>query len=347
MARADLLKQLFRAYRNSDREQFMDAARTIVEEERKKHHPSLANELSRILQNGVAVASPTLSGPFQPPPRDQDRRTPLVEVRHPDRFFRELVISEPQRQLLSRVIQEFRSWDILESNGLTPSQKLLFCGPPGCGKTATAEAISSEIGLPLLYARFDSIVSSLLGETAANLRKVFEYASQGNWVILFDEFDAIGRSRDDATEHGEIKRVVNSFLQMLDNFRSRSIVIAATNFEQSLDPALWRRFDEVLRFDMPQEEQIVSLMELRLKPLRQRSVRLKNLGVQLVGSSFGDVERICLDVLKTCALEGRTAMTEDDLKTSMKRHDERAAILKRSHTSTTPRVSIPQEPTVG
>ena len=166
----------------------------------RSNHPSLANELSRILQNGVAVASPSLSGPFQPPPRDQDRRTPLLEVRHPDRYFRELVISEPQHQLLSRVIQEFRAWDILEANGLTPSHKLLFCGPPGCGKTATAEAISAETGLPLLYARFDSIVSSLLGETAANLRKVFDYASQDNWVILFDEFDAIGRSRDDATE---------------------------------------------------------------------------------------------------------------------------------------------------
>ena len=134
MVRADLLKQLFRSYRNSDREQFMDAARTIVEEERKKHHPSLANELGRILQNGVAAASPTLSGPFQPPPRDQDRRTPLLEVRHPDRFFRELVISETQRRSLTRVIQEFRSWDILEANGLIPSHKLLFCGPLAVGK---------------------------------------------------------------------------------------------------------------------------------------------------------------------------------------------------------------------
>ena len=347
MARADLLKQLFRAYRNSDKEQFMDAARTIVEEERKKHHPSLANELSRILQNGVAVASPSLSGPFQPPPRDQDRRTPLLEVRHPDRYFRELVISEPQRQLLSRVIQEFRAWDILEANGLSPNHKLLFCGPPGCGKTATAEAISAETGLPLLYARFDSIVSSLLGETAANLRKVFDYASQDNWVILFDEFDAIGRSRDDATEHGEIKRVVNSFLQMLDNFKSRSIVIAATNFEQSLDPALWRRFDEVLRFDMPQKDEIAKLMELRLKPIHKRGVSVSNIAGGLVGSSFGDVERICLDVLKTCALEGRTTMTAADLTNSINRHEERMTVLKRSHTDKSPKVSTPQEPSLG
>ena len=249
----------------------MDAARSIVEEERKKHHPSLANELNRILQNGIAVASPTLSGPFQPPPRDQDRKTPLLEVHHPDRLFRELVLSDWQWQALYRVIHEFTSWDILEANGLTPSHKLLFCGPPGCGKTATAEAIATETGLPLLYARFDSIVSSLLGETAANLRKVFDYASQDNWIILFDEFDAIGRSRDDATEHGEIKRVVNSFLQMLDNFKGRSIVIAATNFEQSLDPALWRRFDEIVRFELPSNTNIMTLMELRLKPVNGKT----------------------------------------------------------------------------
>ena len=186
-----------------------------------------------------------------------------------------------------------------------------------------------------------------MGETAANLRKVFDYASQDNWVILFDEFDAIGRSRDDATEHGEIKRVVNSFLQMLDSFKSRSIVISAANFEQSLGPALWRRFDEVLRFDMPQQDEIAKLMELRLKPMQKRGVRVNNLAGQLAGSSFGDVERICLDVLKTCALEGRTTMTTEDLTQSIKRHDERMTALKKSRTDKSPKVSTPQEPSVG
>ena len=96
--------------------------------------------------------------------------------------------------------------------------------------------------MPLLYVRFDSVVSSLLGETSTNIRKVFEFAGRGQWVLLFDEFDSVGRSRDDITEHGEIKRVVNSFLQIMDGFRGRSLVIAATNFEQVLDPAIWRRF---------------------------------------------------------------------------------------------------------
>ena len=218
MARADLLKQLFRAYRESDRESFMDAACSIADEERKKHHSALANELLRILNNGVVAATPSLRGTFQPPPRDHEKRAPLLEIRYPDRYFRDLILNTGTKEILLKVMREFRQWDILEANGLRPSHKLLFCGPPGCGKTATAEVIAAELGLPLAYIRFDSVVSSLLGETASNLRKVFEYIHEETWVVLFDEFDAIGRSRDDVTEHGEIKRVVNAFLQMLDNF---------------------------------------------------------------------------------------------------------------------------------
>ena len=175
MARADLLKQLFRAYRDSDRESFMDVARSIADEERKKHHPALANELIRILNNGVVAATPSLRGTFQPLPRDPEKKAPLLELKHPDRYFKELVLHAGTEEILLKAMREFRQWDILEANGLRPSHKLLFCGPPGCGKTATAEAIAAELGLPLVYIRFNSVVSSLLGETASNLRKVFEY----------------------------------------------------------------------------------------------------------------------------------------------------------------------------
>jgi len=338
MARADLLKQLFKAYRNSDREQFMDAARSIVEEERRKNHSILANELMRILNNGVAVMTPVLTAALQPPPRDQERKTPLIEVRQPSRLLRELVLKESQVDVIKRSIREFREWDVLESNGLKPSHKLLFCGPPGCGKTVTAEAIASDISLPLLYVRFDAVVSSLLGETAANLRKVFDYASQESWVILFDEFDAIGRSRDDITEHGEIKRVVNSFLQMLDNFQGRSIVIAATNFEQALDPALWRRFDEIIRFERPTIPQIKQLIEIRLRPLSGNKERLGIYAKRLEGASFGDVERVCLEVMKTCALEGRSRFERKDMDIAIEHQELRKQVLENARPVDGPRV---------
>ena len=341
MPRADLLKQLFRAYRESDRESFMDVARIIADEERKKHHPALANELLRILDNGVVAAAPSLRGSFQPAPRDHEKKSSLLEIRHPDRYSKELILHAGTQDILLKVIREFRQWDILEANGLRPSNKLLFCGPPGCGKTATAEVMATELGLPLVYVRFDSVVSSLLGETASNLRKVFEYIHEDAWVVLFDEFDAIGRSRDDATEHGEIKRVVNSFLQMLDNFRGRSLLIAATNFEQALDPALWRRFDEVVRFERPTEAQIGELLEKKLSHVRNSKISTKRYGAQLEGSTFGDIERIANDVLKSCALEGRTQLQAEDIKKAMESHTIRRQVMQNSVPTGTPRVGTP------
>ncbi len=341
MARADLLKQLFRAYRDSDRESFMDVARTIADEERKKHHPALANELLRILNNGVVAAAPSLRGTFQAPPRDHEKKAPLLEIRHPDRFFGELVLHPEAKEIVLKVMREFQKWDILEVNGLRPSHKLLFCGPPGCGKTATAEVIAAELDLPLVYVRFDSVVSSLLGETASNLRKVFEYIHEDTWVVLFDEFDAIGRSRDDATEHGEIKRVVNSFLQMLDNFHERSLLIAATNFEQALDPALWRRFDEVVRFERPSVAQIEELMKKKLRPVRNARVSTKRYSTQLEGSTFGDIDRIATDVLKSCALDGRTRLQVQDIKRAMKSQAFRNQVMRSSAPSDVPRVGTP------
>ena len=341
MARADLLKQLFRAYRESDRESFLEVARTIVDEERKKHHPALAHELLRILDNGVVAAGPTLKGTFQPPPRDHDKNAPLLEIRHPDRYFEEMVLHAGTKDILLKAMREFRQWDILEANGLRPSHKLLFCGPPGCGKTATAEAIATELGLPLVYIRFDSVVSSLLGETASNIRKVFEYFQEGTWVVLFDEFDAIGRSRDDATEHGEIKRVVNAFLQMLDNFRGRSVLVAATNFEQALDPALWRRFDEVARFERPTLGQIEDLMKRRLRPVNNSKVSTKQYVAQLEGSTFGDIERITTDVLKSCALDGRTKLQTEDIKEALESHAFRRQVMKSAVPTETPKIGAP------
>ena len=192
-----------------------------------------------------------------------------------------------------------------------------------------------------MYVRFDSVVSSLLGETASNIRKVFEYIHEETWVVLFDEFDAIGRSRDDATEHGEIKRVVNAFLQLLDNFDGRSLLLAATNFEQALDPALWRRFDEVVRFDRPTGPQIDELLKKRLATVRNSKVSAKRYVGQLEGATFADIDRIATDVLKSCALDGRTRLQADDIKRAMESHRFRRQVMQNSVPSTSPRVGTP------
>ncbi|MCW5867859.1 MAG: ATP-binding protein [Candidatus Eremiobacteraeota bacterium] len=340
MARGDLLKQLFESYQNRDDKRFRAAAEEIIEEERKKHHPVLSNELQRILANGSrSLESADACSVGEPVPMDRERSSPLLLTRFPDRYFADLVLTDRTLETFQRILREIRGWEILEANGLRPSRRLLFCGPSGCGKTAAAEAISTELGLPLLYVRFDSVVSSLLGETAANLRKVFEYAKRGQWVVFFDEFDAIGRSRDDATEHGEIKRVVNSFLQLLDSFEGRSLLIAASNFEQVLDPAIWRRFDEVVRFDRPDQEALSRLLRLRLRPFQAEEEHLASLVEKLEGATFAEAERACYDVRKRCVLEGRKGLSDEDMAQAVERFRYRRAILqKASDTEELPRI---------
>ncbi len=327
MARSDLIKRLFRSFQKGDRPSFLEAAHEVIEDERRKQHTALARELTEILEaNGSRNGTGSLPR-FEPLPRDVERGTDLVEVLHPERHLEDLILGPAQEEALRSVCREFRDREVLEANGLRGASRLLFCGPPGCGKTATAEAMASAVGLPLLYARFDSVVSSLLGETAANLRKVFDFAAKGSWVVLFDEFDAVGRSRDDATEHGELKRVVNAFLQMLDRFRGRSLVIAATNFEQSLDPALWRRFDEVIRFERPDPAQVEALVRKRCAGWLPSNPALGPVVRELTGGTHAEVERVCLDAAKRAALDGRRAVSRDDWDHALARHRQRRQVM--------------------
>jgi SpoVK/Ycf46/Vps4 family AAA+-type ATPase len=330
MARADLLKSLFRAYRSSDVDGYSRAANAIIEEERLKNHGALADELSRIMgspSNGGRFMRHDL-GSFMPPPKDGDRNRALLEPRLPDRYLKDVFMSEPQREAVHAVMRDFQHWDVLMANGLRPNHKILFCGPPGCGKTITAEAIAGELGLPILHVRFDSVVSSLLGETSSNIRKVFEYAQNGSWVLFFDEFDAIGRSRDDALEHGEIKRVVNAFLQLLDGFTGMSLVVAATNYEQALDYAVWRRFDEIIRFDLPEVDQIRRMLCRHLGLIHGVGVDLGRVSEALRGFSFAEIERVALEIRKVCVLEGRNHYSSNDTEHAIQREKDRQRIYR-------------------
>ncbi len=284
----------------------------------------------RILENGGPTVRPVRSVNSESVPRDRERQTCLVDVRQPDRHLQDILLAKDSAAAVERVLHEYRKVELLRVHGLQPATKLLFCGPPGCGKTLCAEIIAAELGLPLLYTRFDAIVSSYLGETAANLRKVFEYASSGRWVVLFDEFDAIGKARDDATEHGELKRVINSFLQLLDGFTAPSILIAATNHEQLLDPALWRRFDEILMFPRPAAHEIRSLLGMKLKNFPRSGLDLKAMATRLKGMSHADVERVCLDAIKATILQDKDSVDGETFDRSVEQQRARLAITERA-----------------
>lgn len=325
----ELLRDLVAAHVRSNDTQFRESVELLIKEERKKNHHVLASDLERLLLNGgggylqdVGVLSPYRRYSADVPV-DTERELPLVQVLEPGRREETVILSDHLRHRLDRVVAEIRQTELLQSYGLRPSSRLLFYGAPGCGKTAEAESLALKLGLPLFVVRFDAVVSSYLGETAANLGKLFSWASRRPGVLLFDEFDAIGRSRSDEQEHGELKRVVNSFLQMLDSFRPLGLVIAATNHEQILDSAVWRRFDEVLEFELPSKQQIVDLLELNLRAIPHEVMDLDVLADEMAGFSHADVERTCMLAAKAMVLSDGGELTQawiaDEIATQRRR----------------------------
>jgi len=194
-------------------------------------------------------------------------------------------------------------------------------------KSVAAQAIASALMLPLATVRFDAVVSSYLGETAANLRKVFDYARTHPVVLFFDEFDAIGKHRTSADEHGELKRVVNSFLQLLDGFHAETLTIAATNHQGLLDSALWRRFDEILFFDRPQSDQAKTLLSRLFQQMPvAKPVRLPQIAEMLAGASHADFERVAVDAIKQTILRNESVVSEPVLVKAVNRQLERIAV---------------------
>lgn len=335
----DLVRRLILAHTKDDESAFLDAARAIVSEERRKQHHVLADDLESVLSANEAadMSSSTtqmkslslLEARFGDLPKDHERGAALVEIIEPNRSLDDLVLTPDTRQSLDRILTENRHADLLYSHGLRPANKIIFCGPPGCGKTVAAEAIAQGLYLPLVLVRFDAVVSSYLGETAANLRKVFDFAKTRPMVMLFDEFDAIGKSRTAEEEHGELKRVVNSFLQMLDSFRGEAVMIAATNHQGLLDVALWRRFDEAVYFSKPDS---IAIRELLIRNLRQTGVstaiRVESKAKALVGMSHADVERIAKDAVKQTIIEGRAEVLPDILEQAISRQRDRIRLTQ-------------------
>lgn len=333
MTTGELLVALFEAYRNNDDSAFMKAGMTLIEEEKAKNHYVLANKLKKILSSSPEV---NYNKPFTNKlkqvidlPKDKDNGTELVKIIYPKKNFNDIVLSDEIKKQLDNVIVEYEKKEILKAYGLLPKKRLLFCGPPGCGKTVCAEAVANALDLPILYTCFDGLISSYLGETSSNIRKVFDYAGKNNWVLFFDEFDAIGKSRDTVDEHSELKRVVNSFLQILDGFTCDSLVIAATNHEKTIDTALWRRFDEIVMFEKPNYEQIVFLMKKKLRAFQVESLDVQRFAKELQGCSYADIERVCLESIKSCIINGNRPITDEVFSENVQLELKRADIIRK------------------
>lgn len=316
------LKQLFTAFGAGDELTFRRAAQAIIEEEESKQHHALARDLRRLIAVG-GDSSAGASVVLPDPPRDRDNDWPLAEVRHPTRYLTDLVVDETVAAAITGIAAEAAHAQLLTDHGVPLRRRILFWGPPGCGKTTGAEALAAEMGVPLVVVRLDSVISSYLGETASNLRRIMEYADQGRWVVLFDEFDAIGRLRDDPTEHGEIKRVVNAFLQMLDQYDGPSTLVAATNHEGLLDAALWRRFDYVVEFRKPTVHQIRQLLRVRLARIPSSRPNVDKAASLLKGLPHAAVEFAIWDAYRTVLLDGKNEVTAPALAAAIERARQR------------------------
>lgn len=308
MANGKLLRQLIKSGVQGDPMGFRAASEAVIKEEREKNHHLLANDLERMLYGELATVrhGARKLHVVTSLPTNKDNGLALLEERAVVREEKDIVLSDITQSALDEILMEHNRADVLRSFGLQPAQKLLFCGPPGCGKTLAAEVIAHSLSMPLVLVRLDSVISSFLGETAANLRKVFDYIAAQPVVALFDEFDALTKDRGDSADHGELKRSVNAVLQMMDGYRGESILIATTNYESLLDRAVWRRFDEVIRFELPSLEQIKRLLALKLSGIRRNfdpdDVPLAS---QFKGMSHADIERVLRRAVKDMILSGR------------------------------------------
>lgn len=322
MTVTDIIKEIVVSYKNKDDDRFFSVIKEYIEREKLKKHTSVVKELEKVLHSKVnnSIENQRRFKETLPIPRDSEKGFKLLEIKNYEYSFDDICLTKSTKDQLEQVMKELKYNDVLSTYNLSYKKKILLCGKPGTGKTLSAQIVSSVLNIPLIYIRFDAIISSYLGETATNLRKVFDFIENGMWIVLFDEFDIIGKNRDDNHEHGEIKRVVNNFLQMLDNFEGESIIFAATNHHNLLDPAIWRRFDDVIYYDLPDIKTRVSLLETYIKPMkREENIDIKLLAEKTDGLSPADIKMIVLDAMKTSIINLEDKLTFSALCSSVER----------------------------
>ncbi len=266
-----------------------------------------ANKFSKLLtaQNEATLSAMGIEKGTQVPV-DTESRTALADIIYPNENKYEVILSKSNENKLKSFILSYKNADKLNSLGIGMSNTLLLYGPPGCGKTKCAYLIARELNLPLVVARLDSLISSYLGTTAKNIRTLFEYAQKMPCVLFLDEFDAIAKARDDSNELGELKRVVNSLLQNVDSMSSDSLLLAATNHENLLDSAVWRRFDYKLEVELPDSEAIEEMIDLFATKTIELSQKEKTeLSTIFKGLSGASIEEIIKKAMRNSVIEGK------------------------------------------
>lgn len=312
---ANLLRRLFTAVARSQPKEAQLVCARIVEEERRKGHTKLANELDGLLaKTSPAAVQPAPLAPMFGGPATAQPYAPYVQEILHERLRHHMVLPDEVEKRFRRIEREFAANIRLKKHGYRPRRRILLHGPPGCGKSLGAERLAWNTGLPLKRVRFETLLSSYFGETAANLSRVFQDATRTPCALFLDECDTIASSRGLRNDVGEVPRIVNTLLQLLEEYDGDGLVIAATNLTENLDRALFRRFDEVISIPLPTVQEIARLLEMSLSAMeKDRGLSWDRLARAIDGHSCSEVVRVAANAAKHCILEGRQTVSEADL----------------------------------
>lgn len=328
MSNAKQILAMLRSRAEGDEDAFFSIALQVAAAEARQGRRETAQEMRAEIDKARARNSRGASVPiaFAMPRGSLEG---LLEMRDARYKFKDVVLNERLLGRFTDVIRQQRKRDWLREHGKTPNRRILFVGPPGSGKTMSAEALAGELHLPLFIIRLEGMITRYMGETAAKLRLIFDETGKRRGVYLFDEFDAVGSQRTATNDVAEMRRVLNSFLQFMEEGNTTdSIVICSTNHPSLLDRALLRRYDQVLEFDAPTQAQIKSLISANIIPMKV----LRPAWTQIIhaadGLSQSEIVRAADDAVKTAILDERKQLTTEDLVARLQeRHAMRAAFM--------------------
>ena len=305
MARSDLLLKLVKTGSAGDIASFRQTVEALISEERAQKHNILADRLQANLKtNGInGHHSHNGNGTYKMNGAVDEKTKELFFELQPKRRLNDLILRNEVLSAFQELIEEHNRVDLLRSHGLEPRHRVLLAGSPGNGKTSLAEALASELNLPLLSVRYENIIASFLGETSSRLKKIFDHVRTHPCVLFFDEFDTVGKERGDTHETGEIKRVVSSLLLQIDALPSYVIVVTASNHPELLDRAVWRRFQIKLHIDKPNVEETARWFSFLEKKVGQPvGYNAKTHGKIFSGFSFSELEDFSNDILRKYVL---------------------------------------------
>ncbi len=322
MAGAEQIKSLIKSYGDGDEDRFFASAMQIAASEARRGHTTFAQELKSIIEKARKNRSVTFFDRNKTIPITQSKRElhELIEVFLPKIKLNDMILAPSVTSALVKIVNEQRSWELLQQYNLGPRRKLLLLGPPGCGKTMTAQALAGELGIPVFIIRLDGLISKFMGESISKLRLIFDTMPDNRGVYLFDEFDSIGSHRNQGQDVGEIKRVLNSFLINIEKDQSNSLIIAATNMPEVLDKALFRRFDDIITYPLPDKKEIIATIKKNLTGFKfKERINYNDIAVEAEGLNYSDVVRACEETIKEMILHDYKELKKSDLSIALSR----------------------------